>query len=204
MTRKISQVPTSGDDGRDHRRGERREDHLADDPVDLRAVAGPVDAAPADAGDGGADQAAEQRVRRARRQTEQPGGQVPHDAAHQTGQDDQQQGRPVVRGERRVGRPVGVLDGDDGVGHRQGHRDGQERSDEVEDRGQGDGGLGLEGTGRDGGGHRVAGVVEAVGEVEAERDDHDEDQGEQLCRHASECGTKVTSREIPGAQFAQC
>ena len=45
----------------------------------------------------------------------------------------------------------------------------QERTDEVEHRGQEHGGLGLEGAGGDGRRHRVRGVVEAVREVEEQR-----------------------------------
>ena len=41
-----------------------------------------------DADEGGADQAAEQRVRRAGGQPEQPGEQVPEDGADQPGEDD--------------------------------------------------------------------------------------------------------------------
>ena len=47
----------------------------------------PDHAAPADRGEHRADDAADQRVRRAGRQAEQPGQQVPDDAADQAGED---------------------------------------------------------------------------------------------------------------------
>ena len=61
----------------------------------------------------------------------------------------------------------------------------EERADEVEDGGQGDGDLGPQCAGGDGGGHRVRGVVEPVREVETEsRDDHQSQHHECVCHTA--------------------
>ena len=62
-------------------------------------------------------------------------------------------------------------------GDRLGDLHGEERADEVEHGGHGHRVLGLERAGRDGGGHRVGGVVETVREIEHESgDDHDREE----------------------------
>ena len=150
-----------GDEARGERREDRRQDHLAEhDAV--------VDRHPAGADDRRADQAAEQGVRRARGQAEQPGEHVPGDRADQA-REDQRQER--VR--------IDLILADHAVRDGLGDLGRQERADEVQDGGQQHGDLGLERPGRDGRGHRVGRVVEAVREVEEQRqhDDQHDDQG---------------------------
>ena len=142
-----------GHDGRDDRLGR---DALPDHPVR------------ADGGDGGADDAADQRVRGTRGDTEEPGEQVPDDAADQAGEHQFQ----------RHDVPV-----DEALGDRGRHGGGKERSHQVEDRRQCDRCLGLERATGDGGCHRVGGVVEAVSEVECECRNNDNDQEEQVDVH---------------------
>ena len=72
-----------GDDARDDRCGDCRDEHLLGDTA-------PVDAGRPDRREPGADQPTEQRVRRARRDAEQPGEQVPQDAADEPGEDDRE------------------------------------------------------------------------------------------------------------------
>ena len=66
--------------------------------------------------------------------------------------------------------------------------------------------FGLEGAAGDRGGHRVAGVVEAVREVEGERGDHHDDQEEKLKVHGENCrrylrpGVKPMAKEFAGAR----
>ncbi len=74
-----------GHDARDHRREQRGHDHLAHHAVDL-AVPDPHH--PRAGSQCGADQSAEQRVRTRTRQTQQPGQQIPDDAAEQPGHHD--------------------------------------------------------------------------------------------------------------------
>ena len=62
---------------------------------------------------------------------------------------------------------------------------GQERAHQIEHRGQCDRRLGRERAAGDGGRHRVAGVVEAVGEIESQCRDYDNDQEEQLDVHSA-------------------
>jgi hypothetical protein len=70
---------------------------------------------------------------------------------------------------------------DDALGDGRRHLQRDERADEVEDRGDRDRELGLERAGGDRRRHRVGGVVEAVGEVEAQGGD--DDQGDDdVCR----------------------
>ena len=124
------------------------------------------------------------------------------DPADQAGQDDQQQGVAVVGGQ--VGyRCAGlVLDLHHGVGHGQRHLDREEGADEVEHRGQRDGDLGPQGAGGDGGGHRVAGVVEAVGEVEGQRGHDDQDQDEGRVGHSAAVRGRAVET-TPADEFAQ-
>ena len=65
----------------DERRQQRGDEHLGHQ-------AAPDHAVPADRGDHGADDAADQRVRRAGRDAEQPGQQIPDDAADEAGEHD--------------------------------------------------------------------------------------------------------------------
>jgi hypothetical protein len=165
---------------REDRRHEGREDHLADDAVELGSVARPVHAVHAEARERGSDEAAEQRVRRARREAEQPGEEVPDDAADEAGQHDEQQRGSAALEQRRVGRARLVLDLHDRVRDRERHLDAEEGAHQVEHGGERDRDLGLQRAGRDGRGHRVRRVVEAVGEVEGERrddDEHEENEG---------------------------
>ena len=133
--------------------------------------AGPDDAVPTDRGEHRADDAADQRVRRAGRQTEQPGEQVPDNAADQAGE------HQLQRDETRV---------DETLCDRGGDRGRQERAHEVQHRRHRDGDLRLEGPAGDRRGHGVAGVVEAVREVEGERGDHHDDQQEKLKGHGAD------------------
>ena len=152
-----------GDDQRDERREHRRDDDAGEHqrPVHPAGEAQP--------GHGGADQAAEQGVRGTGRQAQQPGGQVPDDAADQPGEHDGDQQVVAAGGvEERQRRTVLVLDLDH-LGDGLGHLDGQERADQVQHAGHGHRDLRLQRAGRDGRRHRVARVVESVGEVEGER-----------------------------------
>ena len=88
-----------GDDGRQERRG----DDLADHAVELRTVTDPLDAAEADGGDRGADEATEQGVARAARDAEEPREEVPDDAADEAREDDEQQSLAVIGEELRLG-----------------------------------------------------------------------------------------------------
>jgi hypothetical protein len=71
----------------------------------------------------------------------------------------------------------------DAAGDGRGHGERQERAREVEDGGDPDRYPWPECPGRDGRRHRVACVVEAVREVEAQRRDDDEDK-DQVVMHA--------------------
>ena len=92
----------------------------------------------------------------------------------------------MVGEELRFRSAVLGLDLDDCVGDGEGDLDRQEGTDQVEDAGEGDCHLGLEGTGGDGRRHRVAGVVEAIGEVERQcRDDDEHEENEREIHTAS-------------------
>jgi len=170
-------------DGRHHHRDdggeERGHDHLAHDPVEFAAVADPVDTGEAQPGDRRADEPAEEGVGGRRRQAEQPGQEVPDDAAAEAGQDDEQQRIAAIGEQGRARRPALVLDLDDCVGHGERDLDGEESADEVEHGAEEDGGFRAEGARGDRGRHGVSGVVETVGEVEGQgcRDDEAEDDG---------------------------
>ncbi len=87
--------------------------------------------------------------------------------------DEQQRGSAALE-QRRVGGARLVLDLHDRVRDGERDLDAEERAHQVEHRGERDRDLGLQRAGRDGRGHRVRRVVEAVGEVEGERRDDDE------------------------------
>ena len=110
-----------------------------------------------------ADHPADQRVARARRQPEEPGDQVPRDRADEAGEHD------VERDRVRV---------DDPLRDRRRDLDRDERAGEVQDRGARDGGARAERPRRDARRDRVRGVVEAVREVEEERDGDDRPERE--------------------------
>ncbi len=113
--------------------------------------------------DGSAREAADQRVRGARRQSPHPRDQVPDDRA-----DEPRQDHPLID-HRRV---------DDALAHRPRHAHAEaERRDEVEKRGPDDRLQRRQHARRHDGGDGVGGVVEAVDEVEDERDEDDDDDG---------------------------
>ena len=117
---------------RDDPGGQRRDDRREDD---LRHHDAEVDRHVADADDRRADEPAEQRVRRGRRQPEQPREHVPGDRADEPREDD--------RGEQ-IRRDLVLAD--DPARDRLGDLGGQERADEVQDRGDQHRRLGLERT----------------------------------------------------------
>ncbi|OEI69065.1 hypothetical protein Cus16_0894 [Curtobacterium sp. ER1/6] len=146
-----------------HQRGDHRRQEGRDD--DDRQQRGVVDRVEAGADDRGADEPAEQRVRGRRRQAAQPRDHVPHDRADESREDH-------LGGDRH---PTGSLV-DEAVRDRRRDGGAEERTDQVEHRGDRDGHLGLHGTGGDRRRHRVGGVVKSVCEVEEEgqRDDQDD------------------------------
>nr|GEU28419.1 hypothetical protein [Tanacetum cinerariifolium] len=115
-------------------------------------------------GHGRTDQAADQRVRGRRRNAVVPGKDIPHDGAHQRAEDD------VLVHHRRI---------DGALAHRGSHRElvEHENGHEVEERGHGDGRLRLEHAGGHHRGNRIGGVMEAVHEVEHQR------EGDQNAQH---------------------
>ena len=134
----------------------------------------------------GADQAAEQCVRRAGRDAEQPGQQVPEDAADEAGEDDREPHRRVDRREQVT--RLAVLHLEDRRGHGDGDLDREEGADEVQDAGEQDRGLWLESPGGDRRRHGVAGVVEPVGEVEGQCCRYQQHQDDHLCAHGANSG----------------
>ena len=120
--------------------------------------AAPVDRARAALGERGADEAAEQRVSRARRQTAPPGEPVPHDRARQRGAEDLGH---LIRRNRDDAR--------DRVRHRAPE---QERTEHVARRREQHRGTRTRGAGRDERRDRVRRVVNTVGERECERHPH--------------------------------
>src|SRR5215213_407569 len=117
---------------------------------------------------GRADQAPEERVRRAGGQPEVPGHQVPHDGADEPRED-------------HDGVDEGLVDQSAGDGLSD--LDRQERPGHVQAGGDRDGGPGPEGARRDGCGHGVGRVVETVGEVEGQGGQYDDDHHDQRDVH---------------------
>ena len=127
------------------------------------------DGAPAGLGHGRAGVAADERVRRARREAVVPRDQVPDDRAHQAGEDHREaDDRDVDQA-----RPDGLGDG----------RAEGERRDEVEEGGPDDGLARRQHARRHDGRDRVRGVVKAVDVVEDERDDDERDDCEEVGIH---------------------
>ena len=135
-----------------------------------------------------ADQAADQRVRGARGQADQPGQQVPGDAADEAAEDDRQRDRGLV---------------DQVLGDGRGDREGEEGADQVEDGGQRHRDLRLEGAGGDRGRHRVARVVEPVREVEGQGRRHHEEEDDRLGHEESVRPPKGGENHPPSA-FTEC
>ena len=149
-----------------------------------------IERAGAGLGDHRADDAADQRVRRARRNAEPPGDEVPDDRADQRAEDD-----------------VMVDDAglDDALADRR--RDAEvedEDRDDVEEGGEDDRLLRLEHAGRDDGGDRVGGVVEAVHEVERDRqhDQHRDDAERDLGSCHRRERAQEFSRTTPSIRLA--
>ena len=136
----------------DERCHQGRQDDLAHD------LAG-MDAAHASLDEDGTDEATEESMGGAGRQTEQPGREVPDDRADQTGEDHRGCDELVI---------------DDATGDRLGDLGRQAGTNDVEDGRNDDGHLGLECSGCHRRRHRVGRVMEAVGEVECQRR-HDDD-----------------------------
>ena len=101
------------DDERDHGCDHGGDQHLVEDALTQHRVG-------ADGRKNGADDAADQRVRRARGEPVVPGDQVPGDRPDQPGEDHERRDRPGV---------------DDVGGDRRGHLERDEGADEVQDRG---------------------------------------------------------------------
>ena len=106
--------------------------------------------------------AADQRMRRARREAQVERDEVPADGADETGEDHAHREHAGGRVDHVVGDRRGHLGAEHGEG------------DEVEEGRPDDGVLRPEHPGGDDGGDRVGRVVEAVREVESERQDDDE------------------------------
>lgn len=140
---------------------------------------GPSDAPGSQRCESGSDEAAEQCVGGRGRHAQEPGEQVPEDAADEAGENDHEEGFAVGA----YGEVVGV-EVHDTLGHGCGHVDRQECTDEVESCGDCNCGEGLQRTGGDGGCHCVGGVVETVGEVKGEgSDDHNCQDGQCRCHN---------------------
>ena len=155
-----------GDQHRDDRRQHGREDNLGDQAV-------PLDRLAARGGQHRADHPADQRLRRARRDPEEPGEQVPNDRADQAVARGQGDGRHDDGGHHGQRHQLGVYQA---AGDRGRDGQGQERPDQVEHSGQGDRDPRPQRAGGDRGSHRVARVMEPVGEVEGESRYHHEAQ----------------------------
>ena len=142
--------------------------HLA--PVD---AGGAVLAAQHRIGDADADDRADQRVRARGRQAEPPGAEVPDDR-----RDQQREHHRVAGAGADLQDEFDRQQRNDAEGHRAGR--GQD-AEQVEAARPDHRDLRLQRVGVDDGRHRVGGVVEAVDEFEAERDQHR--QAEQQERH---------------------
>ena len=136
-------------------------------------------------GDAGAEQAADQRVRAARRNTEEPRDQIPDDGAGQRAEHDAR---------------IDDLRFDDAGAERLRHVQAEhQEGDEIEERRPGDGVLRAQHARRHDGGDRIRRVVEAIEEIECqgERDQRNEQrQGERgrLHRHRSAPVTRNRGR----------
>ena len=141
-------------------------------------------------GQAGPDEAADDRVAGGGRHADVPGEVVPHDRGEQGGE---HHGHPGV---------VAL----DGLGHRVGHGGADdEEGREVEEGGERRGPLGRERPGGHDGGHRVGGVVEAVGEVEDEGQRHKSDDGHEQDVHLRvplDVSTRWSQRARPGVSTA--
>ena len=148
---------TCGEGCCDHRNQHLREKHTTVDRLNARAD------------DRGTDETAEQRVRRARGQTVEPGEQVPDDGADQAGKNhlwrDEHPAVALINETARDGlRDLGR----------------EKRANEIQNRGEQHRSFRFQRAGRDGGCHRIRSVVKPVGEVEEERQHNDQqhDEGE--------------------------
>ena len=146
-----------------------RDDDLGDQAV-------PLDRVPARGRDRRADHPADQRVRRTRRDAEVPGEQVPDDPARQAG------GHHCQRDQLVSTRPLAIVAATASERNAPTRLSTPERPTAT---------RGAERSGGDRGGHRVARVMEAVGEVETQRG-HDH-QGQQQIVH----GHSVSARNLP-------
>ena len=172
-------IEDGGDEHREQHAGERREnrrkEHLRPDLV-------PVNASQLEGrGQRGAPQRADQGMRRARRDAEIPGDQIPDDRAQQRRQ------HQLLRGDRSI----------DDLGHRVGDLGRiDDATDDVEAGGH-DKRVGrLERARSDAGRDRVRGVVESVGVVEEERDHDHRDQDPADVAHAPLSLTRERGRPI--------
>ena len=150
------------EDGHEHERAEESEDRCAerrDQHLVREAV--PEDHVEPRLRDARTEHSADEGVARARGQTEVPGQQVPGDRSDQACEHDTERHRVRV---------------DDPLRDRGGDLERRERAREVQDRGQGDRDAWMQRARRDPGRDRVRRVVEAVGEVEEERDRDDRDE----------------------------
>jgi len=178
----VQQVrPRRRDQRGDDRRQGGRDDDLGDQAV-------PLDRMAPRGGERGADYPADQRVRRTRRNSEQPGEQVPDDPAAQPG---------GHHGQRHQ------LGAHQAAGDRGRDGQGQERADEVQQARQGDRDPRIERLGRDGGRHRVGRVVEAVGEVKAESGDDHQHQDRSI-PHATSVPTRPAAVESLPERSSDC
>ena len=122
-----------------------------------------------------------------------PGENVPDDRADQAREDD-------------LERDVALRD--DALGDRRRNADREERADEIEDGGHSHGHARTQCAGRNRRGHRVRGVVKAVGEIEPQgRHDHDHEQSRRLAHGAvlpvrRTTGAGITIRAAPWPRCA--
>jgi hypothetical protein len=165
--RRLAEDPQVGEHQQEaEHHAEQRRQH---DEQDRLLQAARVQHAEAGLGHAGPGEAADQGVRGGGRQPEPPRGEVPGDCPDQAGEDD------------RLADHAGVDGLADGVGD-PGMED--EEGDEVEGRCPHHRDPRGEHAGRHHGGDRVGGIVEAVGEVEHERQQDDgDDRDERQVRH---------------------
>ena len=155
------------DAGHEREREEDPDDRRQHDEHEDLLVLGGDQRSPTRGRDGGARQTADERVRGARREPQDPRHDVPEDRAHQRGED------PGVRERARV----------DDVRDRVRHLGSEdEERGEVEERRPRHGLPGRQHPRRNDRGDRIGGVVETVEEVEGQRDQDDQRDGD---RHAN-------------------